>query len=182
MVADGVPSENLYGADLRLEFLELGYELFKDKDRLKTHFIEADVFDDEGKGGKELKKLDGKIDIIHAASFLHLFTWDDQVRAGSRMVRLLRPTTKDALVLGRQLGTIKPGEYPGRRDGVTRYRHDPESFQKMWDVIGEKTGTKWRVDAQLLDARRWLKVEPTAEQSEERNNVRGMQFAVHRVD
>jgi len=85
-------------------------------------------------------------------------------------------------VLGRQLGTIKPGEYPGRRDGVTRYRHDPESFQKMWDVIGEKTGTKWRVDAQLLDARRWLKVEPTAEQSEERNNVRGMQFAVHRVD
>ncbi len=122
--------------------------------------------------------LDGNIDIIHAASFLHLFGWDDQVRAGSRMVRLLRPTTKDALVLGRQAGTVKPGEYPGRRNGLTRYRHNPESFQKMWDEIGEKTGTKWKVDAELLPARDWYRPVPT----EEQKDLRRMQFAVHRID
>ena len=181
LVADGVPSENLYGADLRLEFLDLGYELFQDKGRLKTTFLEADVFDD-GEGGKELKKLDGNIDIIHTASFLHLFGWDDQVRAGSRMVRLLRPSTKDALILGRQVGSVKPGEYPGRRDGVSRYRHDPESFRKLWDSIGEETGTKWRVEAEFLPFNDWVKAEPTAEQSEELKNVRRLQFAMHRLD
>ena len=26
------------------------------------------------------------------------------------------------------------------------YKHNPESFKKMWDRVGEETGTKWRVD------------------------------------
>lgn len=180
LVSDGAPSENLYGADLRLEFLELGYELFKDKGRLKAHFLEGDVLDDEGEGGPELKNLMGKIDIIHAASFLHLFTWDDQIKAGSRMVRLFRPTTKDAMVLGRQVGTVKPGEYPGRVDGRTRYRHDPQSFQKLWDVIGDKTGTKWKVDAELLSVRGWWSKDQS-EPADEYKDFRRMQFAVHRV-
>lgn len=133
LVADGAPSEDLYGADLRPEYLELGYELFRDKGRLNAHFLVGDVFDDgEGEGGNELKKLDGKIDIIHAASFLHLFTWDEQVQVGMRMVRLFRTTTttKDPpLVFGTQAGSVKPGVYYSSDMSRTRYRHDPESFQ-----------------------------------------------------
>ena len=173
LVADGVPHENLYGADLRLEFLELGYELFQDKGRLKAHFLEADVFevDDEAEGGKELRKLDGTIDIIHAASFLHLFAWEEQVQAGMRMVRLM---TKNSLVLGRQAGTMKPGEY-----ARSRYVHDPDSLQKLWDVIGEKTGTKWKVIAELRKAKGWQSRE---QEDNGAGDSRMMQFEVHRLE
>lgn len=44
-MADGASSENVYASDLQGEFFELGYKLFNDKDRLKSKFIAADVFD-----------------------------------------------------------------------------------------------------------------------------------------
>ncbi|CAF9935016.1 MAG: hypothetical protein ALECFALPRED_006214 [Alectoria fallacina] len=178
LVADGAHGENLYGADLRLEFLELGYELFRDKGSLKAHFLEGDVFEegDGAEGGKGLSKLDGKIDVIYAASFLHLFAWEEQVRAGTRMVRLMRD---DSLVFGRQVGTTKPGVYARRTDtGRMRYRHDPDSFQKLWDVIGEKTGTKWKVKAELQKVKGWQSEEQEAHGI---GNPRMMQFQVHRL-
>ena len=175
-MADGAPAENLYGADLRLDFLELGYELFQDKGTLKAHFLEADVFEQDAgaEGGKDLSKLDGNIDIIHAASFLHLFAWEEQVLVGMRMVRLM---TRDSLVFGRQVGTTKPGEYARRTDkSRTRYSHDPDSFQKLWDVIGEKTGTKWKVTAELQKIKGWQHEELGGESS------RALQFEVHRLE
>lgn len=38
LVFDGAPSANTYGSDLWSDFLSIGYELFKDKDRLQTTF------------------------------------------------------------------------------------------------------------------------------------------------
>ena len=143
-MADGASGENLYGADLRLDLLELGYELFKDKGTLKAHFLEGDVFEEdaEAEGGKELRKLDGTIDIIYTASFLHLFSWEEQVRVGIRMSRLM---TDNSLVFGRQVGTTKPGAYARRTDkSRTRYSHDPDTFQRLWDVIGEKARRRGR--------------------------------------
>jgi len=181
LVADGAPSENLYGADIHPEFLELGYELFRDKESLGAHFLVGDVFDDEGEGGKELKKLDGKIDIIHAASFMHLFAWAQQVQLGIRMVQLLRPTTKDALVLGRQRGATKPGVYPTSNKSLMTYVHDPASFQRLWDEVGEKTGTKWNVIADLRIVRGWGKEEQEG-QDAGGGTPRMMRFEVHRVE
>ena len=177
LVADGVPGENLYGADLRLDFLELGYELFKDKGTLKTQFIEGNILDVDGEGGKELRQLTGKIDIIHAASFLHLFTWDDQVEAGMQMVRFLRPTTKDALILGRQTATINPGVKPGlNTTSGNKYRHNSESFQRMWNEIGENTGTRWRVKVDLYEAVGWRRPGEGKDTED-----RMMRFEVHRL-
>jgi len=174
LVVDGAPAENLYGADLHPEFLELGYDLFKDKDKLKAHFLLGDVFDDESEGKRELKKLDGKIDIIHAASFIHLFGWDDQVRVGVRMVRLLKPDATDSLILGRQAGITKAGIV---RD---KFRHDPESFQKLWDAVGEQTGTKWKVKADLQMIEGWEE-RGQSELREDGKETRAMQFEVHRA-
>ena len=176
LVADGIPGEQLYGVDLRLEFLELGYELFLDKESLKAHFLEGDIFEenDKAKGGKELSKLNGKVDIIYAAAFLHLFDWEEQVQAGTRIVRLIR---EHSLIFGWQVGTTKPGSYARRSDkGRTRYGHDPDSFQKLWDVIGEKTATKWKVQATLHKIKGW-------EQGNggDAGDTRAMQFEVHRL-
>lgn len=179
LVVDGVPSENLYGADLRLEILELGYELFQDKGSLKAHFLECNLFEEDGEaeGGKELSKLDGKIDIIYIASFLHLFDWKEQVRAGIRMVRLM---TKGSLVFGRQLGTTKPGVYARRLDkSRTRYDHDPNSFQILWDQIGEKTSTKWKVIAELHKVKGWQRNDG---KDDDAGDTRMIQFEVHRLE
>ncbi|KAL4995726.1 hypothetical protein BDV10DRAFT_187766 [Aspergillus recurvatus] len=43
LVHDGAPGENLIGVDTEPRFLELGYQLFKDKVSLKAHFLTGDV-------------------------------------------------------------------------------------------------------------------------------------------
>jgi len=144
MVFDGAPAENLYGSDLRMDFMELGYDLFLDKDKLTSQFIAADVFDPES----DLKQLEGKIDIIQSSSFFHLFTWDQQVELGKIVVKLLKPQP-GSMIFGRQVGNKTPAEYPRRQGEGTRYRHDAASWNKLWMQIGEETGTKWHVEAEL---------------------------------
>lgn len=120
----------------------MGYRLFLDRDTLKAKFIEADITDPNS----VLSELDGKIDIIYAASFLHLFNYKGQIEVCKRLVKLLREK-KDSLILGRQVGNINAGEYvQTTNESGIMYRHNPESFKKMWDEVGEETGTKWRVD------------------------------------
>jgi len=84
-VADGVPSENVYAADLQGEFFESGCKLFNDKDRLTSKFIAADVFDPNS----GLSALDGNIDIVYAAALIHLFDYNDQLLACQRIVKFV---------------------------------------------------------------------------------------------
>ena len=120
----------------------MGYRLFLDRDSLKAKFIEADITDPNS----ALSELDGEIDIMYAASFLHLFNYKGQIEVCKRLVKLLREK-KDSLILGRQVGNINAGEYvQTTNESGIMYRHNPESFKKMWDEVGEETGTKWRVD------------------------------------
>jgi hypothetical protein len=147
LIYDGVPAESLYAADLRPEYIDLGFELFKDKDKLASRIYAADLFDPESR----LKELRGKVDVTYAGSFFHLFDWDNQVEVGKRVVELLRPE-KGSLLLGRQTGTIKPGAYPNKtnRSGEI-YRHDPATFKRLWEEIGAITGTSWEVEAKLVE-------------------------------
>ena len=142
---DGAPASNLIGLDLRPEFIDLGYEFFKDRDGFAAKFVTGDMLtpDDDS-----LRVLDGKVEIIHAASFFHLFGWDDQVTVGARMVRFFKEGIEDATVLGRQVG--HPGEpLSPEEHGEGRYHHNERSMQNLWDVIGWKTGTKWKVSAEV---------------------------------
>lgn len=145
---------------MRAEFFELGYRLFLDRDTLKSKFIEADITD----ANSALSGLDGEIDIIYAASFLHLFDYEGQVEVCKRLVKLLRGE-RDSLILGRQIGNTNAGEHvQTTNESGVMYRHNTESFKKMWDDVGEGTRTKWRVDCDFDDE--WLskeerdKVEP----------------------
>jgi SAM-dependent methyltransferase len=105
LVADGAPSENLYGADLRSDWFELGYQLFNDTDTLKSTFYAADIFDPNSR----LNEIDGKIDIIYAGSFLHLFGYDEQLEVCAKIVKLLKPK-KGSLLVGRQVGQVEAGQ------------------------------------------------------------------------
>ncbi|RDW56962.1 hypothetical protein BP5796_13029 [Coleophoma crateriformis] len=140
----GAPSENLLGADLHGGFMDVGYDLFLDRNKLKSRFIVADLFDETS----SLYEWNGAMDIIHASSFFHLFSWEQQVAACKRCVQLLRPRS-GSLIVGRQAGNINAGEYA--RDGGrgSRYRHDATSWARLWEQVGDETNSKWKVDASL---------------------------------
>lgn len=143
-MADGAPSSNTYGFDIDGELIDVGYDLFLDRDTLKTKFLVRDVFDQSA----DWSPLEGKIDVIHASAFIHLFNWQQQVHVATVLARILRPVP-GSMIVGRQMGSTEPGEYPALKPGTMLYWHDETSFQKLWDEVGQVTGTKWRVQATL---------------------------------
>ncbi|KAB8262627.1 hypothetical protein BDV32DRAFT_147175 [Aspergillus pseudonomiae] len=152
LIADGAPAENLYAAELNATFLDLGFELFRDRDTIKSTFYTANIFDENDKLRAE--RLDS-FEIIHTGSFLHLFSWDGQKKAALALLKLLK-RQKGSLIVGRQHGSTtakevqnylykptKENEANGRL--ATFFNHDAESFQRLWDEIGEETGLKFEV-------------------------------------
>ncbi len=152
LVDDGVDGAQLFATDLHQAFIDLGYELFRDRDTLTATFAAGDLLAATASGGENdpaLSVFEGRVTIVHAANFFHLFTWGQQVAVGRRLVSFLQPGITNALVVGRQVGSVKPGEVAplGR---TPRYWHDQESFQRLWDEIGTATGTAWRADVEIL--------------------------------
>ncbi|KAF1967866.1 hypothetical protein BU23DRAFT_583613 [Bimuria novae-zelandiae CBS 107.79] len=147
LVFDGAPSENTYGSDLEKNFIDIGYDLFLDRSTLKTTFIPADIFDEDS----GLKQVEGEIDIVHAAAFLHLFDEGGVRNACKRIVKILK-SKPGSLFIGGHIGNIESGDYVGSVDkNRKKFRHNPQSFKEMWIKVGEETGTRWDVDAHLKD-------------------------------
>ncbi|KAL8651575.1 MAG: hypothetical protein Q9210_003174 [Variospora velana] len=150
LIHDGAPGNNLHGCDLNPEFLDLGHDLFRDRETCVAHFFAADIF----APNDEMRALEGKVDIIHAASFLHIFGWEEQVIICEQMIRLLRPQ-KGSLIIGRQVGNLTAGEMGENTankflDRGKVWRHNEDSFRKMWSEVGEMTGTRWDVRVESL--------------------------------
>jgi ubiquinone/menaquinone biosynthesis C-methylase UbiE len=149
LIAEGVSSERLYGTDLQPRFLDLGYELFRDRDRIKNRatFVAGDMLQEND---VRLEKLTGKVDIIYASAFFHLFEREDQIKAAKRMVRFLRPENPRAMIFGRNEGP--------KIVGWEKYVLDAESWQRMWDEVGEATRTCWRTEMDVESSNEWIKV------------------------
>jgi hypothetical protein len=150
---DGVDSNQLYGSDLEQRFLDIGYEMFRDKETLKSTFVTGDVLQTsaDGSGGDErLNVLNRKINIVHAQSFFHLFTWEDQVKAAKRIIKFLKLDDPDVVIFGRQVGSAEPGNMVGVR-GNNRFLHNAASWQQLWDEVGKGTGTKWRTEVNAVE-------------------------------
>lgn len=143
LVHDGAPSENLWGAELKGEFLDLGYDLFRDRDTLDAHFLEADIFDNEG----PLKQLEGKMGFVQIGLFLHLFDYAGQLKACERIVSLMK-ADNGSLILGQQIGSLESGSMKVG-SGSSMFKHNVESFERMWKEVEQSTGTKWKVTAKL---------------------------------
>jgi SAM-dependent methyltransferase len=146
LVADGVDSSKCYGSDLRLDFIGLGYELFCDKETLKSEFIAADIFDADS----ALKELYGKVDIIGSSSFFHLFDWEQQKQVAHRCAKLLKPQ-KGSMIVGRQVGSREPGIRVRPNERGSRYRHDAKTWRKFWAEVGEEVGMQFHVEAEEIE-------------------------------
>ena len=67
LVRDGTPAENLVGLDLMREYIDLGYELFQDRERLSSTFIAQDFFEDT----PEIENIARKAKVINFGYFMH---------------------------------------------------------------------------------------------------------------
>lgn len=152
-MADGAPAQSLTGCDLHQGFIDLGYDLFRDRDTLASKFIVGDIaatqFDDDQES--PFKELLGKIDIIHVSSFFHLFPLSTQLLIAKRLLLLLRPIP-GSLILGRQTANIKPGVYRHGSCDQTQpgmWRHDVRSWSELWEQAGKELKVQVRVEATL---------------------------------
>ena len=153
LALDGAPTKNLIGLDIDDEFWDMSYDLFNDRGRFEARFIKADILQEPGAAANDpLAEFEGKIDVIIASFFLHLFTWDGHNTALKRMIGLSRP---GSLIVGYNIGRPegKAGELivgDSQMTGPSHqnpYHHSPETFKAVWKELGEETGTKWEVDA-----------------------------------
>lgn len=144
LVADGAPSSNIWGVDLE-NFWDLGYDMFRDREKFQAHFIQANLFDT-----KELKpKLpSGGVDILFICHVLHQFSWERHVEALKCLVDLMRPVSGTQMV-GFQIGNNDARVHETYKS-ASAFLHDADSFKKLWDVVGNETGTKWDVAAKLM--------------------------------
>ena len=71
---------------------------------------------------------------------------------------------KGSLILGKQAGTsVADEKILDLKAAGKLWRHSPESWTKVWQVAGQKTETKWRVNVWLEDndvKEAWAKIKP----------------------
>ncbi|KAH8700892.1 hypothetical protein BGW36DRAFT_375195 [Talaromyces proteolyticus] len=146
---DGVSHDRLYGSDIHPELLELGFELFRDRDRwasataVAPSFFPMDIFSPVVPG-------DIRFDIVYIAMVFHLFSREKQVQAATEIVTKLLVDKPGVIILGSQAGTINARSVQSRRHAdKASFLHDVDSFKEMWVEVGEMTGTTWAVDAVL---------------------------------
>ncbi|KAI1467862.1 uncharacterized protein F4812DRAFT_427875 [Daldinia caldariorum] len=148
----GVDSERLYGTDLHDEFLELGYKQFRDRSTSKATFVAGDILlpDEEYAASPLAQTFNGKMSVIHASNFFHLFSWESQLVICERIVRFFKPglgAAGDPAVL---FGYHRCSDSPGETDKFRIYLHSEATFQSLWDEVGKRTATSWKVTMEPL--------------------------------
>jgi SAM-dependent methyltransferase len=137
-----VTTTNIFAIEKEAGFLDASFDFFGDRDRSPAHFIVGDLLD---RDNEEMQALVGTVDVVHINMVLHVWDWAGQVRACERLVELLKPE-KGALILGSKVGRLEAALWEAK-PGIWFYKHDPESFAKLWKEVGERTGTIWEVRA-----------------------------------
>jgi SAM-dependent methyltransferase len=129
LIVDGADPAKLVGVDLQATFIELGYQLFNDRQSLTAQFFDGDILDTEFldptlKSGTFSEFLD-RFDLIHAGSLLHLLSKEENELLFSKIGHLLKP---GGIFAGRAVGKSQPEniEHPGG----FRHLYSPASLQQ----------------------------------------------------
>ncbi|KAK5662382.1 hypothetical protein OQA88_8292 [Cercophora sp. LCS_1] len=142
LIFDGVPSSNVAGVELRAGFIDLGFELFRDKDKFEGRMLPGSITED----GEPWVQLEGQFDVVNFGMVFHCLTWDEQIQALGRALDALNGQ-KGNSVIGICVGTLD-----GRLEnwtGKTVPAHNEETFEKLVREFEEKTATKWEVQVEL---------------------------------
>jgi len=160
LIYDGVSATSIVGLELDPGLLEIGLDLFQDRQKLNVPFVIGDLLvfgskstaTDLENATNNDPELRGKFTIINASSLLHLFPLPLQHRLVHAMIELLLPQPGSRM-LGWQLGNPTPMDYFDTTNFTLQYRHSEDSFREFWAEIGRDTGTSWRVEVCQMEWR-----------------------------
>lgn len=114
----------------------MGYEVFLDTpETLGIRMQAADVFDE---ASWVVREMAGRCAVVNLGYFLHLFSYEKQVRVGVKGVRALRG--KGAVLVGMHVQAGKGTDFVHPTGGEAVWRHDKESFERMWEEVGRVVG------------------------------------------
>ncbi|KAI1632508.1 hypothetical protein F4809DRAFT_627466 [Biscogniauxia mediterranea] len=149
LVADGVPSQNIYGAELHGPFIDLGYDLWRDRDTLQAHLMQADALTLEG---GSLGDLQGTIDYIHLGMVLHVFDRPRQALLLENCVRLLKPDQPGTMILGGAVGDVE-----GFQTSAGFFLNSDVTLRQLCAEVSERMGRRLdcRVNALDTDRGKW---------------------------
>lgn len=153
--------------------METGYDFFLDRATLQSRFVVADVFKGATQGAVWTDLENRGIDVLHCSAFFHLFPLAEQNSAAKNIAKLVK---NGGVIVGRQTGSIMPGDVPAIKEGSFSYRHDVETFDVMWKQVGEATQTRWEVGG-VMDT-----VGTNPQSPVEDENSRRLLFTVTRVE
>ena len=103
--------------------MDIGYDFCLDRATLQSRFVVADIF----QGCYARSSLENR-GILHCSAFFHLFSLAEQISAAKNIAKLAK---NGEVIIGRQIGSIKPGDVPVIKDGSFSYRHDIKMFNTM---------------------------------------------------
>ncbi|KOC16897.1 hypothetical protein AFLA70_228g001690 [Aspergillus flavus AF70] len=157
LVYDGAPPENLIGLDIYQEYIDLGFELFHDRDRLSsTTFIARDFFDYH----LNLMQWANRHKIVNSGYFMHLWNWDGQVKVAKRILESMC-LQKDDIITGVHFGSAETGTW--KEDPISKdpmYRHNSKTFSRLWEQVGRETKTRWAVWSTMEHDKYLVKLDP----------------------
>lgn len=147
-------------------FWEIGHKFFRSEPtNLPVKFLQGDLLDPAFVGSDQSNTTDttlsayrGRISFIHASSFFHLFTEEEQLVLARTLASLLS-SEPGSMILGAHNGRPVKGlraEAPPPSPGYLgdqMFCHSPESWETLWteDVF---PGQDVRVEARLVEKKR----------------------------
>ncbi|KAK8051163.1 hypothetical protein PG993_002548 [Apiospora rasikravindrae] len=141
LVADGAPGQNVFGSELESGFVDLSYELWRDRATLQANLVQGDALADlNGGDGGFLSLLKGKVDFLYLGMVLHVFDRERQLTLLENCVRLLKPSgpgQSGAMILGEAVGDIEGCATP-----AGNFMHSDESLRQLLAEVSEKTGRR----------------------------------------
>ncbi|TRX98786.1 hypothetical protein FHL15_000128 [Xylaria flabelliformis] len=156
LVVDGALPHRLWASDIEPRFIELGFELFRDGDKLpRDHFLCPGnvLIDTQDPSEDQLIKLNDNVTILSISAVFHLFDLEDHKRIVNRCLKLLRKDTgAPVLVIGAQVGAQEGKRVPRRPHiGGYRYQHNSESWEALWrEVCGQP---QWKDHVEALEVK-----------------------------
>ncbi|KAL9070946.1 MAG: hypothetical protein Q9157_005640, partial [Trypethelium eluteriae] len=144
----------LRGLDLVPEFWDVGYELFRDRDRDFGQVVKTsggDVLDLRSmKEGAALEGVEGGVvDFIYVSQVLHQLDVERGVVAAKNIVGLTRgPGSR---IVEAQVGAVVGRESKGYGAvaGPQPWVHDEESWKRMWERVGREMGIELEVETRM---------------------------------
>lgn len=141
---EGIPSSQLFGFDLLQEFIDVGYEVFMDTPEATGIRIQAaDVFDEDS---WVVREMAGKCAVVNLGYFLHLFSYEKQVKAAVMLARALKGS--GGVLVGLHVQSWESSQFSHPIGGEAVWRHDGESFMKMWEEVGREVGCEFEVEVE----------------------------------